>query len=66
MATLNKTHRQILENVFDVLACNTQYVSADEISSNFDMEIDYANGIITLKGTSGEGTLILKSEFIPE
>ena len=63
---LNQNQKNILENVYDVLANNTEYVSLDEISSNFDLEIDYDAGTITLQGLSGEGTIILTAKFIPE
>lgn len=58
--------QELLQNIYDVLAHNTQYVSPDEISSNFDMEVDFDNNTITLWGLSGEGTVTLKAAFEEE
>ena len=58
--------QELLQNIYDVLAHNTQYVSPDEISSNFDMEVDFDNNTITLWGLSGEGTVTLKATFEEE
>lgn len=58
--------QELLQNIYDVLAHNTQYVSPDEISSNFYMEVDFDNNTITLRGLSGEGTVTLKATFEEE
>lgn len=58
--------QELLLNIYDVLAHNTQYVYPDEISSNFDMEVDCDNNTITLWGLSGEGTVTLKATFEEE
>lgn len=58
--------QELLQNIYDVLAHNTQYVSPDKISSNFDMEVDFDNNTITLWGLSGEGTVTLKATFEEE
>lgn len=55
--------KELLQNIYDVLAHNTQYVSPDEISSNFNMEVDFDSNTITLWGLSGEGTITLKATF---
>lgn len=58
--------QELLQNIYDVLANNTQYVSPDEISSNFDMKVDCETNEITLWGLSGEGTIRIKVTFIPD
>ena len=64
--TIMTKEQELVQNIYDVLAHNTQYVSPDAISSNFDMEVDFDNNTITLWGLSGEGTVTLKATFEEE
>lgn len=62
---MNK-QKEILQNIYDVLAHNTDYVSPDEIASNFEMQVDFDTNEITLWGLSGEGTITLKATFVDD
>ena len=43
-----KPHQRILEQIYDVLAHNTQYVEPDYIADKYEMMLDFENDIITL------------------
>lgn len=58
--------KELLQNIYDALAHNTQYVSPDEISSRFDMEVDFDHGTITMWGLNGEGAVTLRATFESE
>lgn len=40
--------KDLLSDIFDVLACNTDFVTPDEIEKRFDVEVDFDNLSISL------------------
>ena len=59
--SFNQSNRDILENIYDVLANNSQYTTAADFTDMFpDMEIDYDDEVISL----GNGKyLLLRDSF---
>lgn len=59
--SLNQNNRDILENIYDVLANNSQYITSADFADMFpDMEIDYDDEVISL----GNGKyLLLRDSF---
>ena len=41
-------YSKILEDVYDVIAMNNNYITQKEFSEKYDMEIDYTKHIITI------------------
>lgn len=61
-----KPHQRILEQIYDVLAHNTQYIDPQYIADNFGTYVDFDNDAIELWDDDGdEAKLIctLKIEY---
>lgn len=48
------TSQQILEDVFDVLNGNTNYITPEQFRDKYDCELDYQNNILTVTLTGNE------------
>lgn len=46
--------QQILEDVFDTLNGNTNYITSEQFRYKYDCEIDYQNNTITVASTENE------------
>lgn len=46
--------QQILEDVFDTLNGNTNYITSEQFRYKYDCKIDYQNNTITVASTENE------------
>lgn len=57
--------KELLSDIFDVLANNTNFAAPGKIAKNYDIEVNFDNSSITIFDTEREKVIaVLKYEYI--